>query len=404
MSKSDEVVVIDQQGGHSSKAGFAIFIAIALFFTLGVGSTFALLSYAGNQTPNRFTVAQELTCDLLEPQFTNAALADNGASSSSTTVSAEDVQYVGADGIAIPKYAARSVPGTYYAKNPFVVNTAYTSNSDDAGSNGFAGIKVQFQKVDSSGDYVNMTNDDDVAKLLACYYIGNEAVTTGTDEEGQTIVSTNTDANTLAGFGDGTNSKLGTNWYQLLNGSYGATTAGKTSNGAMYFIYGKRLANLETLSTQVTENASSDTWGYDATADSTYATTPLFVQVRFIDSATNAQIDEMRKVLDPNKEVSTAGYTPGWRMLISCGIIQSDKASDAVVSGSTVLTDTIWYTNFKNVLDAKQEADSSQHENRVTFATGMRYGSTLGKYIKKTSDTSASVITGTGVPEATDED
>ena len=438
MSDPTSTVVIDQQNTHRLRAGKVIMFAIALLLVGGVLSTFAFLTYQGNRTPNRFTVNEHLTCDMLEPAWTNAALTDNGITdlANPQITDATAAKYFSVDGVGVPKASLLQVPGTYYAKNPFVVNTSTSASASDRDrqdkteDRGFAGLKVQFQKVNSEGAYVNMTGDE-VKKLLACFYIGSKETTTATDG----TVTTQTTGDTKAGFGNGTDdngSYLGNDWYQLTgsNGSvnYGTTTKGEANSaGAMYFVNNKRLDSLvETRTTEETttetgtqtvikdfqEDPTSATWGYSVTGENVsgtdycYATTPLFQTVRYVDGATKDQMDALRDVLDPKNDAGkrtiseVAELQPGWRMVISSGMIQAENATDSVVDSSkNVKTDSVWFTNFKTVLDATSGVNGERASKPVA-ATGVRNESTLGSYLTKTTE-GATLNAGTGVPEPT---
>ena len=451
----EETVVIDQQNHFKLRAGKLIMIAIGLGLVGAISTTYAFLTYSGNQVPNRFTVSEMMTCDMLEPAWTNAALTDNGVSdlSNPTITDATKVKYYDtAEKKAVPEASQLQVPGTYYAKNPFVVNTSTNASDPNRDTNekhedrGFAGLKVQFQKVSADGEYVNMTQDD-VKALLACYYIGSKNTTANSNEE---TPATETTSSTKAGFGNGSSSDanssvLGNNWYQLIdNGTsiYGTTNKGESnSDGVMYFVNNKRLDSLakarttsetttevddgnggKTTQTSTTihdfvEDPTSATWGYSVTGENVtgtdycYATTPLFQTVRYVDGATKTQMQALRDVLDPlggtdgkTRTVTNAGYIPSWRMVISSGIIQAESATDTVLDGSGNLkTDSVWFTNFKTVLDASAgtSGTTAEKDGKPTTSTGVRVSSKLGAYITKTDD-GATITGGTGVPEPTD--
>ena len=142
---------------------------------------------------------------------------------------------------------------------------------------------------------------------------------------------------------------------------------------------------------KVTETETSDTWGYDATSTSKYATTPLFGCVRYIDKADQKAIAEMKNMLDENGAVSSASKTPGWRMIISCGIIDSADEDDSVLSSGAVDTSTDWYKNFKTVLD-DAEKDSKEQASGTRASADTK----LGAYAVKGNE---KVTAGTGVPE-----
>ena len=458
MSKKGSMIVIMEQQRRLNWVPIIAVSAVIMALTISIGSAYAMLSFTGNETPNRFTVVESFNSDLLEPAYTNAALRDNGVTDLTTPLvsDASLVKYYdGVDKVAIPKAAYLQKPGSYYAKNPFVVNTSTNGYEEERDTeekpdtHAFAGIKVQFQRVHMEGGtsvYKNMT-DTEVETLLKYYYIGALATTTttttGTNEDGDpvttTTTTTETTKDTKAGFGDGTNSSLGVGWYQLLGGQYGATTAGKSSGGAMYFVNKKRLTSLaatvyretpegqtrDTISATpgtLSETATSDTWGYDVSATSPYATTPLFGTVRYIDTVTPNQIRDLKNMLDPIDEdtgkrtVSDAGGTPGWRMIMSSAVMSSTSDEDVATlmggaSSTTPASGTEWFNGFKTILDNNlnyEDDEGNTHEYRPTTSTGVRVTSNLGKYIKVGAvdattgvTTSVTLNGGEGVPEAT---
>lgn len=404
LNSDDSMVVIDQQAPHRSKAGMAIVAAIACMFVLGIGSTYAMLTYQGNQTPNRFTVAEYMTCDLLEPEWTNAAMQDNqlAVDATSVTTPASIKYYDSVDKVGIPAAAAAMVPGSMYSKNPFVVNTStlddVTGQKDKYDCHGVAGIKVQFQMVDKdTGKYKNMSKDD-VTKLLTNYYIGKKVENDSGEVEQPSSSST-------AGF-----TALGDGWEQLSAGDYGEGSEKANDKGAMYFVYKKRLAPLSATTTNIAalEDATSPTWGYETGSD--YATTPLFGAVRYVDGTTQANISALNELLDPNGEVTKAGYAPGWRMVISSGII---SCSSDTLAEHAADTTSDYYTQMKGVLDATSgtAAGEGDYPNQGDFSakpkasTGIRSSSELGNYVTVTGfDTDgkvseADVTEGTGVAE-----
>ena len=362
----DPMIVIEQKDENKKRGALAVILAIAFVAILAIGGTFAYLTYTANQTPNRFTLG-ELSADLLEPEWTNAALTDNGG----TSADKDTVKYYGADGVAIPKKAAYMIPGQEVDKNPFIVNTSTTADAL-----GFGAIKVQFQKVNAAGTaYANMSNSD-VEKLLKCYYIGHTA----------------SDESTAAGFTD-----LGDDWSQYLTASsttagYGAASAGlANSDGAMYFVNKARVAPLASLETQPAGSSTSGTWGYTL---GTCTTSELFTEVRFIDTAAQTDIDALKNIL--------GGTTKGWRMVLSGAMIQTTTADD-----DPTTVDSYWAKNFKTILDAKTNVNNTT-SGKPTAASGMRANTAtqkaLGQYITITgagTDAAAvTVSTATGVPEA----
>ena len=165
MEQNTTSVVIEQQGENKKRGALAVILAVAFVAMLGIGTTFAYLTYQGNQTPNRFTTDVGISVDLLEPSW----VAGDGVASDGKTgipVEADNTQPTDAE-------AAK--------KDPYVVNTSRIGNEDQSGVSVYAGIKLTFQKwvatgvtngADGShtetGQYVNMTQDE-TAKLLNCY-------------------------------------------------------------------------------------------------------------------------------------------------------------------------------------------------------------------------------------------
>ncbi len=317
-------IVIEQKEDKKRRGAIAIVLAIAIALILAVGGTYAYLTYTANQTPNRFTTDPNITADVLEPAWTNAAGAsDHGTASDGTT--------------AIPAAADNMLPGSVVGKNPFVVNTSKN------GSDEYAGLKVQFQKWNGT-TYVDMTGNE-VATLLSCY-----AFTTAT-----------TTKTTTAGF-----TGLGSNWTQIVDaaadGTYGVTTVGTAnSTGAMYF-YNTSKIEAETTDEAVAENTTGDTWNIPEAKK----TTSLFTYVRFVDKATQDQINAMNKILNPDGTITD----PGWRVLVSGAAIQATADNTA----AEFATDTS--ANWKTLLDAKSTTDASS-TSKPTAASGVRTSKTI---------------------------
>ena len=375
MANTDPMIVIEQKDEKKRRGALVIALAVAFVAILAIGGTFAYLTYTANQTPNRFTTG-ELTADVLEPAWTNKALSDNTATDDSTI----EVKYKAGDGVAIPENAYAMIPGSETAKNPFVVNTSKTSSAQ-----GFGALKVQFQKWDKSADgddgatWVAMSKEE-VAKLLACYYIGADA-------------GSNT---STAGF-----TSLGDEWVQYTateQADFGATTAGESdANGQMYFVNKTRLWSMANKTNGESPDESTDatktstTWGF--TADNTKSSTsPLFGYVRYIDGADSTVINALKEVLDPSSVTVADGKTwnPGWRMVISGACMQTTDAADNPTTAGS-----IWATSFKNLLDINSSTVNGTDNEKPQKASGVREGSTLGAYI----DDSGAKVDGVGIPE-----
>ncbi len=328
MENHEPVIVIDQKESTKKRGALAIVLAIAFVAILGIGGTFAYLTWTTNQTPNRFTTDPTVTADVVEPAWTNAI------DSTGT--------YKASDGTAVPKAADNMLPGTEVAKNPFVVNT---SNN---GSEEFAAIKLQFQKWQvtsegaTTGSYVNMS-DADVATLLKNYAFLQAAGS----------------ADSTAGL------TLGTGWTQITDKNYfdgtNAGTAGSANtSGAMYFYYGTALkAETEAVAEAESTTTNADTW--NITSD--YRTTPLFTHVRFIDTATQTNINALNKVLAGSAKPAD----PGWRVVISGAAIQATSGKAA-----SDFVDTTGTENWKTLLDQLKNTTDADSTAKPSAATGVR--------------------------------
>ena len=313
----------------------------------------------------------------------------------------------------MPKAAGAQVPGSFFKKNPFIVNTStHVGNNSSSSSNqnsgyGYAGMKLQFQKMSPSGEYVSMKKEE-VDLLFQCYYIGN--------------VDSDSDlpnSDTAAGWGgSGTTKQLGEGWVQVTGDGYASSNYITDANGVMYFVYNKELAPLgETVFSksdtgrdgispafnELTENESDDTWGY--TTGSTqaetgsYATTTLFQGIRYADKTNQLKIDELKTMLnktdDGDTAVTDAGQIPGWRILISSALVDN-SVSPFNAAGAVDTSSGSWGT-------LKEAIDASATEKKGTGSTGLRHSSTLGKYIQYNPGTNtATVIDGNGVAEYTE--
>lgn len=350
-------IVIEQKDEKKKRGALAIILAIAFVAILAIGGTFAYLTYTANQTPNRFTTDPNITADVLEPMWTNAIDTTN--------------TYKASDGTAVPEKADNMMPGDEVAKNPFVVNTSKNGSSE------YAGLKLQFQKyVDTSNDstengsYVNMTSSE-VDALFAVYaFGGTESAATGSET-------------TTAGW------TTPTNWNQILtdsdtgagyiDGSSTQVTAGKAnSNGSMYFYYTTALT-AETKTVAQAEADTGDNKDYWNIA-STYRTTPLFTYVRYVNGATQANINTLNKVLKGGKGKSagdegSVNYTtdPGWRVVISGAAIQATGDNTAADHAKTAAATERWTT----LLDANSTTDGTSTTSKPTTASGVRTDSAL---------------------------
>ena len=339
MANQNPYIVIEQKDESKRKGWVAGALAICFVALLAVGGTFAYLTWTTNQTPNRFTTDPTVTADLLEPAWTNAATSEDHKAS---------------DGTKIPAAADNMLPSSEVAKNPFVVNTSRN------GSDIYAGMKLQFQKWvvdteggDASGKYVNMTSDE-VDTLLACYAFSSSAGSK-TKKAGMNT----------------TDNSLGTNWTQInttMAADYGAAEGKANSNGAMYF-YNTEKIKAETDTEAAAETEDGDTWNIPDNAK----TSSLFTHVRFIDTATQDQINALNKVLKSASSSTGTNYAkdPGWRVVISGAAIQAtsnNNANDFVASSGA--------ESWKTLLDANTETTDSTKTSKPTAATGVRSGKT----------------------------
>lgn len=441
----ESVIVIDREEERKKRGALAVILALVFIALLGVGSTFAYLTWTANQTPNRETMGS-LTADMLEPAYSNTAITDNGGTvGTKMTYSADKVKYVASDGKLIPKGASNMIPSSEYMQNPFVVNTSKSENAY-----GFAGLKIQFQKWQktANGDKATNTNDanwvnmtgDEVSHLLAVYSISSDAnsatagftIAKASNKWKSDAVNTTTEA-TKAGTDAGATANK---WVQLTGTTYGATTVGTASTtGAMYFVNYGRLTSMnnssatdnaiaKALANTEKTNMGKTTWGYKADdVDNASSTSPLFQYVRLIDTASQENIDTLMKDLDPSTVTVTGTntFTPAWRMVVSAAIIQSTSVNDLSGSNNTAIAkvdqplfksttynsanlnqSSTWYTQFKTVLD-KSGGTTDVNRNEKTKplkATGVREASTLGEYYTL-SGTTLTQVPGTGVSEPT---
>ena len=114
----ESVIVIDREEERKKRGALAVILALVFIALLGVGSTFAYLTWTANQTPNRETMGS-LTADMLEPAYSNTAITDNGGTvGTKMTYSADKVKYVASDGKLIPKGASNMIPSSEYMQNP----------------------------------------------------------------------------------------------------------------------------------------------------------------------------------------------------------------------------------------------------------------------------------------------
>lgn len=284
--RQDPVIVVERTERKRSKGLMAGVLGAALVAALGVGGTLAYLTYTTNQEKNSFTSNPNITADLLEPEWTQAA-ADTDKKSAP-------------DNSDIPLEADNMIPGSEVAKNPFVVNTSVN------GAKAWAGIKLQFEKWNGSG-YVAMT-DDEMNKVLKVYslYATGETADPG-------IVPA-------------------TGWTE---------SAGDAADGARYFYYATAL-EAETADEFTGEN---DTDAY-RNIPATKRTVALFDKVKFLETATQADIDALNEVLNPGGNTVD---DPSWRVTVTGAVIGATGAASE--TAATFVTETAG-VSWKGVLDA----------------------------------------------------
>ena len=324
MNEENSVIVIDQQEQNKKKGALAVILAISFVAILGIGGTFAYLTYTTNQAANRFTtVPGDVTADLIEPAWTNAL------TGSSATAS---------DGKTIPAAAANMGSGSTVAKNPFIVNTTKLgTNGEVQGPKIYVAMKLSFQKwvqenASADGAYQAMEQED-MDKLLAVYNFKG-TTNASSNAAGLNVNTTWTSWSTTAA-SEGVTADLPNEKYYYYN------------KGALESMY--KTSDTQTTVVDEEANAASNTWGY--TLGSGPASTTLFDNVIYSASATNAQISAL------NAKLGTVN--PGWRVVIKAAAIQA-------VDGVTVASLT---SEFKALLDS----DSTT----PTVATGWRTGKSI---------------------------
>lgn len=285
MDEHIPTIVIERSGRRrGNKRILAGILGLAFVAALGVGGTLAYLTYTTNQEANRFTTSPNITADLLEPAWTKAA-ADASA------VKAPDNANMPAD-------AANMLPGSVVAKDPFVVNTSVN------GSKAWAGMKLQFEKWEATTNkYVAMT-DDEATTLLKVYgfYTTGDAAAAGIAP--------------------------GAGWTAISDASYNTA-------GAKYFYYGTAL-----------EAETADE--HDAESAAAYLGIPegkrtacLFDQVKFLESAAQADIDKLNTILGET--------TPSWRVTVTGAVIGATGATGETAASFVKEKDSL---SWKTVLDA----------------------------------------------------
>lgn len=128
-SQTGTVVVINQTSKKQRHSMITWVMAVAMVAVLGVGGTFAYLTYATNQATNHLTTSTGLQAQLTETEWDKALKTNEN-------------------------YGQNMVPGTTVDKNPQITNTSTSDISE------WAAVEVEFQKSDGNGGYVTMSAAD----------------------------------------------------------------------------------------------------------------------------------------------------------------------------------------------------------------------------------------------------
>ena len=339
MDNQDSVIVIDQQEQRKKKSALAVILAVAFVAILGIGGTFAYLTYTANQTPNRVTTGK-ITADLLEPAWTNAAKVSSTSGNNATKAS---------DGEYIPAAASQMMPGSSVAKNPFVVNTSTNKNAKEYGC-----IKLQFQKWQqtatgsNNGTWANCSTEETTI-LLKAY-----ALTTS---------STN-DASATGGI------TVNDGWTQI----------GEAADGAYYFYNSTPIQSIANVA-NYKENASNDTWGIATN----YRTVPLFDKIVCVANPTYDG-GESLSFLEMNGDV--ANTTPGWRVVVTGGAVQAVdgvEVSNLTEQFTEVLDSTAGNPTTGTGIRANLNTGAYNLSN-THYDTGATYGNTLNSALPEATN------------------
>ena len=355
MEENSTSVVIEQQGENKKRGALAVILAIAFVAMLGIGTTFAYLTYVGNQTPNRFTTDKGLTVDLVEPAWTNAL----------TTQSNHKWPNVASDGkTEIPEAANNMKEGSVVKKDPYIINTSKASNGDSGATNetAFVGMRLTFQKWvatenngkdaaahKETGSYVNMTQKE-VEALLNVYSFSSE------DAGGST-----------AGFNK---EELSTaNWVKTssLGADESADVNTVASDGQMYFTY---KLPLSPLSVDDPDNATAADYTPDPAGNSTTAN--LFKSVKLVKYDGSTASGAAEDGLDED------GYQKAYNNFLDYlkkgeykGTKQDEDGNEVEQWGDNATTDPGWRVICSSVAVSNQPwADSSADEiSEADFTT-----------------------------------
>ena len=330
MEDQTPVIVIEQKDEKRRRGGLVWLLALAFVAVLAVGGTFAFLTYTTNQASNRVTTDPNITADVIEPAWSSAANADGNTAKAP-------------DSTKIPAAANNMLPGDSVAKNPSVVNTS------KSGADEYVGIQLQFEVWNGSA-YEAMTAQQ-VADTLAIYGLSKTQTTT---TPGIT--------------------ELGDNWVQITDAAYGATataTVGDAAGTKATFFVGKDDADgqkgcmyfYNTAVIKAMTAADDESYGENvATANKS---SELFSYIRFLDAATQAQLDQFNKTVLKSKSAGGTVETPSWRVNVKGAAIQ------VTYNGTTTAT--------KGAADFVSATDGVQwltllNAAAVDSATGWRTG------------------------------
>ena len=360
MEQNTTSVVIEQQGENKKRGALAVILAVAFVAMLGIGSTFAYLTWTGNQTPNRFTVDVPLSGDLVEPAWSKA-------------VQGDDTGYA-SDGKIIPAAADQTKKDAKIAKDPYVVNTSKTGD-DKKGNAAFASIRLTFQK---------WVADTSSTKTVANGEAGSYQTMSATEVDSllQTYAFTAGDTATTAGI---QTSNLGVGW-KIVDANGGQKGAADTAylnstGGQVYFIYDSSIDAMDDFATDNKyPSASTRASATVSTANDT-TTTSVFknvIQVAEEQSAGDAGgFGDLLSVL----KTGSAEH-PGWRVLVDTTLSYSEAAGTALDASSAAASAMIGaYSN----IEVNPDGNSPQNEGYHYGATS-QHGSGFAKNIAPYSD------------------
>jgi hypothetical protein len=331
MEQNTTSVVIEQQGENKKRGALAVILAVAFVAMLGIGSTFAYLTWTGNQTPNRFTVDTPLSGDLVEPLWVKGTEASRTAKDTDGSSLTEKA----ADGTIIPLAAGMTEKGTMIAKNPYVVNTSFNGTT---GSRAYAAVRLTFQKwqkdstteatgsldqgtLREQGKYVNMTPTE-VINLLGSYSFS----TVDSTDEGATAPTSaglSVDDNwTLVDKNGKAVTNVTPDGYNYLGSDDGATEG---TGGQIYYVYKYALsAPTDYLTSEYPEAGGGKS--------AAVATTELFKSVTQVDDPTSSD-GPLGKLLTSLKVNGT--QLPGWRVLIDNTMAYAPAVDSDATEGNT---------------------------------------------------------------------